>query len=213
MKLSLKILDSNMVIQKAILDALLPEVSNFMNKANNYIQNNIYAIIRESIVSQPEYDSLVSGQLRLELGVPDAALRIEDLINIWINNAVVEYKSPKISNNKIKSSFSIKMIKTNFDDVLNLDVANIESDVASSGVPWLRWLLLDGTTVVVDDYEVYFGPNNRSRTGYAIMRASSDRGWSVPQQYAGTLSDNWITRGIESSKTDIQKLLEKALSQ
>lgn len=213
MKLSLTILESNTVIQKAILDALLPEVSAFMNKTSNYIQSNIYPIIKESIVAQPEYDSLVNGQLRLELGVPDAALRIEDLINVWINNAVVEYKPPKIMNNKIKSSFTIKMIKANFSDVLSLNLANVDRSMVGASVPWLQWLLLDGTAIVVDNYEVYIGPHNRSRTGYAIMKASEDAGWSVPSEYAGTISDNWITRAIEASKSNIQKLLEKALSQ
>lgn len=213
MKLSLSIVETNSVIEKAILNALLPEASAFMNKASNYIQNNLYVIIKESIVSQPEYDSLVNGQLRLELGVPDAALRIEDLINVWINNAVVEYKVPKISNNRIKSSLTIKMIKANFSDVLSLNLANVERSIVGASVPWLQWLLLDGTAIVVDNYEVYIGPHNRSRTGYAIMKASEDAGWSVPSEYAGTISDNWITRAIEASKSNIQKLLEKALSQ
>lgn len=213
MKLSLSIVETNSVIEKAILNALLPEASAFMNKASNYIQNNLYVIIKESIVSQPEYDSLVNGQLRLELGVPDAALRIEDLINVWINNAVVEYKVPKISNNRIKSSLTIKMIKANFSDVLSLNLANVERSIVGASVPWLQWLLLDGTAIVVDNYEVYIGPHNRSRTGYAIMKASEDAGWSVPSEYAGTISDNWITRAIEASKANIQKLLEKALSQ
>ena len=213
MKFSLSIVETNSVIEKAILNALLPEATAFMNNASNYIKNNIYTIIKDSIISQPEYDSLVNGQLRLELGVPDAASRIEDLINVWINNTVVEYKAPKISNNRIKSSFTIKMIKANFSDVLGLGLANVETSIAGAGIPWLQWLLLDGTAIVVDNYEVQIGPNNRSRTGYAIMKNSEGMGWGVPPEYAGTIGDNWITRAIEASKTNIEKLLEKALLQ
>lgn len=211
MKISLKLIETNQIIQKNILDALLPQVSTFMNKASKYIESNIHSIIKQAIVEQPEYDSLVSGQLRLELGIPDASFRIEDLINAWINNTVIEYKEPKIFNNRIKSSFTIKIIKSDFSDVLNLSAASIQTMEYS--LPWLQWLLLDGTAIVVDNYDVFIGPNTRSRTGFAIMRGTENRGWGVPPEYAGTISDNWITRAIESCKKDVEALLEKAINQ
>lgn len=213
MKLSLSIIENNSVIEKGILTALLPEVSAFMNKASKYVQSNIFPIIKESILAQPEYDSLVNGQLRLELGIPDAAMRVEDLINVWINNTIVEYKPPQIMNNRIKSSFTIKMIRANFSDVLSLNLASIERNAIGATIPWLEWLLLEGTATLVDNYEVFIGPHNRSRTGYAIMKASDGQGWGVPPEYAGTINDNWITRALEGCKPDIQKLLERALSQ
>jgi hypothetical protein len=213
MKLSLKILEKNSEVEKAIVKALLPETVSFMNKASSYVKNNINPIIKQSIEDQPEYDSLVNGQLRLELGIPDASQRIEELISAWINNTIVEYKPPQIFNSKIKSSFTIKMIKTDFSDVLNSSLANIERNISGASVPWLQWLLLDGTALLVDNYEVYIGPNSRSRTGAAIMKASEGEGWSMPSQYAGTIADNWITRALDASKPNIQQLLEKALSQ
>jgi hypothetical protein len=213
MKLSLKILENNSTIEKAILRALLPEVALFMDKVYTYVKDNLFSIIKFNIESQPEYESLINGKLRLELGIPDAENRIKDLINVWINNAVIDYKKPQILNSKIKSTFSIKMINVNFSDVLNLNISHIEHNAEGSTIPWLEWLLLEGTAVLVDNYEVYIGPNNRSRTGYAIMKSSDNRGWSMPPEYAGTINDNWITRAIDSAKPSVQKLLEKALSQ
>lgn len=213
MQFSLKLLESNSKIEKSILQALLPAATEFMSRANNVMQKNIINIITQYIISSPEYDSLVNGQLKLELGIPDADNKIQRIIDIWINNTQVNYKAPKITNNQIKSSISVKMIKTNFSDVLDQPAAFIEDTIRGYELPWLQWLLLEGTAIIVDDYEVIIGPNSRSRTGYAIMTPSSSTGWSVPPEFAGTVTDNWITRAISKAKPDIEKLLERAITQ
>jgi len=213
MKISFKIAESNSQLERAILNALLPDTIEYMNKASVFIKNNLYPLLKSAILSQPEYESLVNGQLRLELGIPDASSRVQDLIDIWISNAVVEYKKPSIVNNKIKSSLSIKMIKVDFSDVVNLRLAHIDRATIGATIPWLEWLLLEGTATLVDNYEVFIGPNNRSRTGSAIMKASEGDSWSIPSEFAGTIGDNWITRAIDSMKDNVQELLKKALSQ
>jgi hypothetical protein len=212
MKLSLKLLETNNTISKTILQAMLPASLEFMSKAKNIVENNIITLIQNQIISSPEYDSLINGQLKLELGIPDADRKIQELINTWISNTVVNYTAPKIVNNKIKSSFTVKMIKSNFSDVINQPSAFIEDNIRGYELPWLQWLLFDGTAIIVDDYEVVIGTNARSRTGYAVMMPSSNS-WSVPAEFAGTVNDNWITRAIQRAKPDIEKLLEKAVSQ
>jgi hypothetical protein len=213
MKVSLKLVESNSQIEKAICVALLPQVTTFFHKVSQSVQSKLPDILREYIIAAPEYAGLVGGKLKLELGVPDAELRLDDIINIWINNAVVKYITPTISNNKIKGSFSIYMVKSDFTDVINNSSAEIEDNISGSVIPWLRWLLLEGTSTIVRNYEVSFGPNSRSRTGFAIMIESDNKDWSVPSEYAGTESDNWITRAINNAKPSIMKLLNEALSQ
>ena len=75
-------------------------------------------------------------------------------------------------------------------------------------LPWLQWLLLDGTKVLIDSHQVVIGPNLRSRTSMAIMRPGS--GWSVPNEFAGTQNNNWLTRAIDSSSDSINNLLKRA---
>jgi hypothetical protein len=210
MNLSIKILETNKEIEKAICVALLPAVNKFMDNVQKYVQSNLFSIIKNAIINQPEHESLVNGKLRSELGIPDASIKIEEIISLWINNAIVQYQSPKIINNKIKSSLTIKVIKSNFSDVLGSDSAEVY-DIAGYSIPWLQWLLLDGTETIIDNYEVYFGPNARSRTGYAIMKPSNNS-WNVPPEFAGTIDNNWITRAITEAKPEIEKLLQRALS-
>lgn len=212
MKLSLKLLENNREIEKSILEALLPLTIDFMNNINKNIKNGIINIIKNNIISSPEYDSLVNGELKLELGISDASVKIQQIIDIWVSNTLINYKPPKITNSKIKSSFTVKMIKTNFSDVLNQPAAFVEDALRGYELPWLEWLLLNGTAIIVDDYEVIIGPNPRSRTGYAVMAPSASNGWSVPPQFAGSINDNWITRSLSKAKPEIEKLLERTIS-
>lgn len=209
--LSLKLVESNQEIQTAILKAMLPQIDSFMGSVADRIKKNLPELISQAILAQPEYVSLTNGTLKLELGIPDPEQRIQELINIWINNIQISYQKPKIVSAKIKSTISVRAIKADFRDVLGNDLAEVVDFNTGSVIPWLEWLLLEGTSTLVKDYEVSFGPNPRSRTGYAIM-VDSDSSWSVPSQYAGTLSDNWITRAINNYKDDIDKLLQKALT-
>lgn len=213
MKISLNLIETDSEINKAILNSLLPQTTNYMDKVISYIKNNLSSIIIENILSQPEYESLENGVLKAELGIPDASIRVNELINIWVNNIQIDYNSPKIVNNQIKSKFSIKMIRANFKDVLGTTNAEVVDYNTGSIVPWLRWLLLDGTSILVDNYEVVLGPNYRSRTGLAIMRKGDNKSWSMPSEFAGTIDNNWITRAIKQSAPQIDRLLKRALEQ
>lgn len=209
MQLNLKLIANNQSIGKEILITLLPDIIDYMNNVIKYIKINLPEVVRNAIVSTPEYQSLVGGQLQFELGIPDVNQKISGLLNIWMNNMVYEYQIPRIANNKIISNFSVGMIRVDFDDVIYSEYATIR-DVKGYSLPWLEWLLMEGNTILVPAHEVLFGPSSYSRTGNAIMRKNKNRNWKVPAQYAGTLNDNWITRALDSAESDIQDVLNRA---
>jgi hypothetical protein len=208
MNISIKLVDSDSEIYKKILNGLLPQVVKYMDSAVRDIKPKIIPIIELAIRNSPEYESILIGQLRYELGIPNPSINLEGLIKIWIDSAEFTYNSPRISNNKIRSSFSIKMIKGDFSDVLSSDFSKVVDTVRGYDLPWLKWLLLDGTKTIVQDYEVLFGQNNVSRTGFAIMTPSK-RSWKVPATYSGTVTNNWITRAIDVVSPDIEQILDR----
>ena len=209
MKLSLKILETNNQISNSILQSLLPEIIDYMNNGIQYIKNNLSVLINQAIINTPEYASLSSGKLQYELGIPDPGSKLSTLLDIWSKTIIINYKKPTINSNQIKGSFSVNMIRADFNDVLSTDAAIVNDSFRGYSLPWLEWLLLEGNRVIVPKQEVIVGPNKYSRTGYAIMRESS-KSWKVPSEFAGTLSDNWITRAIDSIENDINNLLNKA---
>jgi len=208
MKISFKLLENNTVIYKEILNALLPEVSSYMHNAIEIIQKDLPKIIIDSILSSPEYSSIIGGQLKFDLGLVDGASKINSLLEIWTNNISIIYDVPTISGNTIRSKFSISMIKADYSDVLETDYAHMIDNDRGYSLPWLRWLLLDGTKILVDNHQVIIGPNPRSRTSMAIM--GPGLGWSIPSELSGTEADNWITRAINSSSDQINNLLKRA---
>jgi hypothetical protein len=213
MKLSIKLIEKNAQIQKDIADALLPLAISFMNSFINEVKKNLPNLIEDAIKNSPEYFSILNGKLKYELGIPDPSAKLIGLIDLWINNIQYEYKPPAASSKGIKSTFSAKMIKADFEDVLSSQFAEVQDISRGYNLPWLKWLLLEGNTTIIDEHEVIIGPSRYSRTGNAIMKSNRTKNWQVPSEFSGTQADNWITRAIDGASPIIQSMLEKAVKQ
>jgi hypothetical protein len=210
MKISFKLLESQNTIQKNILSALLPDVKNFMVNAANKMRKAIPPVVVSAIENSPEYNALMGGSLQYELGIPDPGPKLAGLIEIWSSNVDVNYQPPTMTNNGIKSSVSVGIIKIDFSDVLYSEYAQNIDTFRGYSLPWLEWLLLDGTQILVKDYEVSLGPYPTSRTGQAIMSASN-QSWKIPSEYTGTINDNWITRALNNAGSSIEQAIQGAL--
>lgn len=208
MNISLKILETQEQITKEILRNLLPQVTDYMDNSINIIKKELPEIIKLSILKSPEYDSILSGSLKYEFGIIDSSSKLNGLIEIWTKNIVTTYNKPSISGSQIKSKFSIQMIKADYSDVLGTDYATMVDTERGYSLPWLKWLLLDGNQIIIDNSSIVFGSNNFSRTGYAIMAPGGS--WRVPSFFSGTVDDNWITRSIVGASSEINDLLNKA---
>lgn len=207
----LKLLESNSQIAKDILNALLPDISNYMTDVIKYLQKNLPPLVSSLIKNTPEYDSLIGGNLQYEFGIPNPGNALSGLLDLWANNINIIYKPPIINNGRLKASFSANMIKVDFSDVLYSDYAIVYDNLRGYSLPWLEWLLLEGNKTIIKNYNVIFGPNKYSRTGYAVMRESS-KSWRVPAEFSGTLRDNWITRALDNGESQIQSLIDKAVN-
>lgn len=211
MKISLKILESDKQISIMIANALKKQVDQFMTNALGKIKSELPIILRRAIEDSPEYNSILSGQLKYEFGIPDSSSKLQGLLDIWTNDVLVNY-SPAITTNSgnLKTSISISMVKSDFSNVLGSSYGFVYDNKRGYALHWLEWLLLDGTMSIVPGYEVVIGPNKRSRTGMAVMSNKNGKSWNVPSYYAGSVNDNWITRAIRSSSKNIDRLLKKA---
>lgn len=206
----LKLEESTGEINKKILEALLPQVEKYLKKLFNKVSEQIKVVVIEAIKQAPEYQSLLTGQLKAEFGLPDSEARVNSIINVW-NNLTVEYKDTKISRGSLYGGFKISMIPKDFSNVLTLEASSFTTEKGTQ-LNWLEWLLLFGNKTIIKDYTIQLGPNPRSRTGMAIMKGQLAGKWSVPNSYAGTANNNWITRAIDSADDAINEILSKALT-
>lgn len=211
MKVSIT-LANNTSISKEIAKALIPEFKKIMDKTASILKKEIPIILKKHIEKSPEYQSILSGQLKYEFGIPNPSEKLRGLILTWIDNTNVQFTPPSIDGRgMLKTSLSVSMVRIDLSDVLYTEYAAVYDRQRGYVLPWLQWLLLEGNKVIVKDHSVVMGPNQRSRTGQAIMRSKENKFWKVPAQYAGTQNDNWITRCIDSAGPDIETLLYRVL--
>jgi hypothetical protein len=181
-------------------------------------------IIVMSIYNSPEYDSLVSdnGQLRGELGVKDANGFFGELAALLVNSIKVEPLAQRVSQLSFKVGYKID-IDIAYSQVEALQDSSYVSFPSEERIEWVRQLLIEGSkpfpqgfdVITVDeDYSIRFV----SRTGLAIMEDSySNSSYTVPEQFAGTVENNFITRAIRLVSDQLQKsairIIEEKLSE
>lgn len=173
------------------------------------IAGKIKKLVRMRLLETPEYQSIIAGKLRGELGIPDSSARIAAVVDTWVNGIEVKMKtgrSPLLS-------IDIGVIKSDYGDVLSL----VEATYTYSGrrgegeIPWLEWLLLEGDRRIVNRYEFSSNITRGSRTGMGIMISKKRGFWQVPPEYSGTEADNFATRALGNIETEIDHIVKQAI--
>ena len=194
---------------KQIIDSIIDEIIRYLQpkfvKAINGTKSQLSQSLIKALKNEPEYQSLKSGKLRYEFGIPDTSV-VDNIIEIWANNFFIEANLIKKRGSQITGSFFIGMVKENFEDVLSSGDALVYDNISNITLPWLNWLLLDGGKILVRNYEVKMGPNPRSRTDMAVM-IESNKNWRVPSEFAGTIKNNWPVRAIDGMEKEIKKIV------
>lgn len=166
-------------------------------------------VVRERISMSPEYAAISGGRFRGELGLPDGANRVLDIINIWAEGIVVTYV--KGSGGGL-GAITIGILDSSWEDVLGSSQAELTytSRRGAKTLEWLRWMLKEGSSIIVSQYD--FVPRTQSsRTGLGIM-VKRRGGWKIPSQLAGTDNDNFATRALEGIEKDIDMVVRRELT-
>jgi hypothetical protein len=208
LQFSVKLVDNNSTISREIIKALLPDIQKYFNGIAAKISKSIPDLVINSIMNQPEYASLMSGALQYEFGLPDPANRLSEILSTIRANTQIINKSPQLKGNKISAGIKFSMIKSDFSDLLSLGGASLTTEKGSK-LDWLDWLLKQGDSIIISDYNFIFGPSKYSRTGMGIMKEVTGGSWRVPPEFAGTINNNWITRAIDAASSDIDNLINK----
>lgn len=210
LKFNMKLLGNNSSIAKDMMNALLPDIEKYFDKVYSKMSRDIPDILISSIQSQPEYSALLGGTLQGEFGIPDPQARLNEIMSTIRSGQVVKKIPVKISANGIKAGIKLQMVKSDFSDLLSLGSASFDTEKGTK-LEWLRWLLTEGDTIIISDYQFVLGSYPTSRTGFGVMRQFGGSGWRVPPEFAGTVQNNWITRAIESASASIESALQNAV--
>lgn len=207
MSFSIKILQSNAQINRQISKSLAKDLRRNLKKNEKKTQDRIKSLIPLWIKQQPEIASILDqgifGSLNAQFGfVQGTAPEAVDAICAAVANAVqVEFNVKDNLDGGIIFYFQ----PNDFYNVLGISQANIPA--LSGSLPWLYWLLTQGTATIVSGYT--YQPDNSGRSGGGTM--VSGKAWRVPPQFAGTIEDNFITRALQNREKELRSILEEAL--
>jgi hypothetical protein len=209
MKFTCKLMNSDSYIRQNVLKLLAEEVNSVFKKSVVSIEAKIKILIKAALLEQPEYASLVNytGDLRLNFGIADVSA-IDRAISEFAGSSTIEFKPVKIGNVGLSGGFILKFIPQSAIDSAISSTATITQKGQS--LPWLSWLLYEGTAPIIRNYDIKFSSNPYSRTGGSIM-IPSNKNWRVPAEYAGTVNNNWITRAIEDKDENIYRIVEQTI--
>lgn len=193
MNISFDLLENDKNISDSILGLIREKLASAISNASKTIADPIKKILKESIETEPEYTSLLSGKLKTELGI-DNPVVITNLINFIIDTLRTRIEPIQIKRTGLSGSLVVEFLNNkDYDDIISNSNANIIDTKSGFIVPWAKWLLLDGTKILIKDFDVKYARGGRSGMGYMI---NSNNNWRVPSEFAGTISSNWITRAI-----------------
>ena len=210
MKIGLRILENDAVINRHILNALKKGLDSAIKRSIGTVSTQIKSTVKEAITSSPEYRELIGGELQAELGVPESSARLEQILDIWLASLNVSRKPVRISGSSLTGGFALFMIREDWADVLGTSAAQYTT-LKGKVIPWLEWLLLAGDQTIITDYtfSASVPPGFYSRTGRGVMLEAPQRRWHVPRRYSGTALDNFVTRALFGVGEKIQQVMQK----
>jgi hypothetical protein len=209
MKFSLKLIESNSEIRRAILENLISELDIVIAKSLPTITKKIQTLVIASLKQEPEYTSLISGKLKAEFGIPDSS-KVDAVVDALAQTLEVVANKLRPSTVGISGGFKLRMMESDtMSGVIYTDIASVIDDDGYT-LPWLEWLLLQGNQIIVRNYTVRMGSNPYSRSGLAIM-VHSDSSWRVPPEFAGTERNNWTTRAIDRIESEVYTIISETI--
>lgn len=200
-------------INKLMRNALMQELNKkFTANVAQSLVNSIKDDIKLLLLKTPEAQSLLSGELRGQFGIPFGYEDnfVKSIISTIADNIQLDFKPIRlVGTTKIDGGFTFYVARSDFKDILDLPQAQIVTD-KNDILPWLEWLLLKGDKIIISDYSLYFAPRG-SRSHSYIMIENHGEFWKVPSEFAGTIKNNWITRALDEKTKNISQIIANKL--
>lgn len=191
-------------LEDAITEACRVHLNAVLAAATVGVKRSLGYVVRSLIEGTPEYQSLLTGDLRGEFGLDDPQPRLLEVLSVIERSMVVRHVPLKKYGRGLVGGMTVGILKSDYQDILSLTEASYVSQPSGELIEWADWLLTRGDEVVVFGYEIFkdLDPiqRARSRSGLALMRPGT--GWRVPSWAAGRPGDNFLTRAFDVSAAE-----------
>ena len=203
-KVSLKILESNKEITKRIHKALLKDIDTYINKRIPRVLEQVTIIARSALLRSPEIQSLAGGTLMADFGLTSNPG--PSIVDSILSTLTIETHNAQATATNITGGFTIKLQPNSYGNLYSAPFAT--QAIKGGSLPWLKWLLELGDTIIILNYGVEYGPHGR--TGMAHM-VEDNRPFKVNSNYSGTKDNNFITRAFATTEQEITNAIVKVM--
>ena len=193
MSIGLKILDSDRVIEKRILEAIARHFDKVFNSLVPILQKKVPEFTRDFFRGTDTFHELIRGDLKGHFGFKTTS-KPEIIVDLISEDFEIIKKPVKVRRKQFVGGIDIKLVRSGFKNILESDAASIITE-KDDILDWLDWLLTKGFEIIIDTHHVFF-KEGVGQSGMAIM--SEGGVWRVPPPHGGTIDDNWITRTLRS---------------
>ena len=214
---TVELVESNRTVRRLVGQALAKEINQVLYTQKGILEVNVRRLLEGRFTNSFEYKSLTAargasppGGLRAEFGLSSPHAKLLAIIHRWIESVRVTVFPMIATPDGFRGGLLLTAIQANFEDVMSLDEA---IQISKGGnIPWLEWMLTRAGQAVVDGYNILIKPSIKaSRSGNAIM-VERPRQYHVPDKpFAGTITDNWVTRIVEDIRPDVEILIARML--
>ena len=172
-------------------------------KVENELNQKLPAVLKKHLSSNVQP---ITGNDYYALGVPT----INDDLQTIIDAASKSFKVKVTPANLLK--IEIGVLEKTHAELLALPEAVFQySSRSGSGIlQWLKWILLEGNSPVVDGFEVNYTNSRYSRTGGALMQRGSF--FRVPENLQGVAGDNILTTALIGIENELETLVKQVLN-
>lgn len=225
MAFQIRLTESITTIKKKIEDALIQEMNPVLERALGSVKRNVVPKLIQIFKSSETYDAILTSDLKYELGLPagQERSRLDSIVEELSKQVEVEFKQLRRRGSNIYGGYTVYIVESNFRKVLNLPDSQINTEKGQT-LNWLKWMLLDGDRIILNNAFIKFGNFKASRSGGAIVVESKrdpvkgwtsmqSMGWSVPKEHSGTQDNNWVTRALFDNIESILDIIGEAVKE
>ena len=215
----LEITSTDAEIEQMILQQIADDLNSVFSSVGREVEKNIKPIVFNAIHECFELQSLRGSFLRASLGLTTTkAINASQQIAQAVSDSVV-VKTKKINPKNLSGGLELFVQPEDYANVLSVSEASVNYRSrrfkTNINIPWLDWLLTKGDQILISGFEFQPGSNlGRSRAGRMVESPMGN--WRISPEFAGTKSDNFITRAFDRNIQDkivnaVKKTINKIL--
>ena len=172
------------------------------------VTETIKPLVYDAVHDCHEMQALRSSDLRAAMGLnPPQARDVSKQIAESVSSSLI-VESGKVTPKNLSTMISIYVQPAGLDNVLSVGGSTVDytsTEGKQVTIPWLDWLLTEGDRILVSGFSLELGQGLGRSWGGRMVEAPTGS-WRIEPQYAGTLTDNFVTRALAEKK------LESAIS-